>query len=154
MKGGDKTTVPAMEQKEKMSLCCKEKCRTKIFQLGSYKTPMGLRQAQFSETQLLASLNFTWKSKTIISRKTIKCNMGITYTGPVDQLKCPWSELLPLGLTGRGPCRRTQRSTQAEHPFLWDSLLPSCSIETCIQQVMSGPLPIIATNGPLSRQCL
>lgn len=39
---------------------------------GILQNPMGLRQAQLSETQLPASLNFAWKSKTIISVKTIK----------------------------------------------------------------------------------
>lgn len=108
---GDESTVPNMERNEKnQALHCKEKCRREIFQLGSYKTLCDWDKHN-SVKQLPTSLNFTWKSKTIISVKTIKCNMGITYKALVDQFKCPRNEFLPLSLSGRSPCRRTWRRT-------------------------------------------
>lgn len=49
---------------------------------GILQNPMGLRQAQLSETQLPASFNFTWKSKTIISVKTLNATREL-HTQPL-----------------------------------------------------------------------
>lgn len=53
------------------------------------------------------------------------CNTGITSTALVDQRECPQAEFMSRNSAGRGPCRITQRRTEAEDRFLWDSLPPS-----------------------------
>jgi len=69
--------MPAMEQKERMNFTLEREVKKRNISAKILQNSMGLRQAHLGETQLPACLNFTCKSKTIISVKTIKCNTEI-----------------------------------------------------------------------------
>lgn len=115
---------------------------------GILQNPMGLRQAQLSETApYLLELHVKIQDNHL--SKNYKMQHGNYIHSPCGSIQMSTECVSTSEFVRKKPLQKNLEEDIGRVPIPL-----SCRVETCIQQFISGSLHVIAANGPLSCQRL